>query len=155
MGDLDQREAEVVMKDEDGSLIEREPSEQALQLVAVGDRGDVVDGVGPVDWDDANGGRPPPVARRIRVAGVDEDPVGPGLEAVGLPQVRQLPPDGHEGVLQRVLREARIAQDPPGDTEQRITGLVHQVGECFLIARASPLDTAKYGIHRSSICTSP
>ena len=67
----------------------------------------VVRVVSPVDREDANGGRPPPVARRIRVAGVDEDPVGPCLEAVGLPQVRQLPPDGHEGVLQDVLGEAR------------------------------------------------
>ncbi len=52
----------------------------------------------------------------------------------------QLPPDGHEGVLQNVLGEARIAQDASGDPEQRVADLVHQIRECRLVARARPLD---------------
>ena len=96
--------------------------------------------VRPLEREDAHGRRPSPVARRIRVAGVDEDPEGPGVEAVDVPQVRELPPDGHEGVLQDVLGETRIAQDPPGDAEERVADLVHQIRERLLVARASPLD---------------
>ena len=131
---------DVVMEDEDSPLIERKPAEGPLQLVAVGERLDVVRVVRPIDREDAHGRCPSPVARSIRVAGVDKDPVGPCLEAVWLPQVRQLPPDGHEGVLQNVLGEAGIAQDAPSDPEQRVADLVHQIRECRLVARARPLD---------------
>ncbi len=93
---------------------------------------------------DRSGGRarsmPSAGCAGIRVAGVDEDPVGPRLEAVGLPQMRQLPPHGHERVLQNVLGEAGIAQDAPSDPEQRVADLVHQIRECRLVARARPLD---------------
>ena len=71
---------------------------------------------------------------------MDEDPEGPGVEAVDVPQMRELPPDGHEGVLQDVLSETRIAQDPPRDAEQGVAELVHQIRECLLVARPSPLD---------------
>ena len=133
-------QARVVMEDEDSTLIEREPAEGLLQLVTVGDRLVVVRVARPIDREDAHGRCPSSVPRCIRVAGVDKDPVGPRLEAVRLPQMRQLPPDGHEGVLQNVLGEARIAQDASSDPEQRVADLVHQIRECRLIARARPLD---------------
>ena len=59
----------------------------------------------------------------------------PRLEAIGLPQMRQPAPGEDEGVLQRVLGETRIAQDPLGDREQRFADLVHQDGERVAIAR--------------------
>lgn len=48
------------------------------------------------------------------------------LLAIGPPDVLQVtaPPDGHEGVLQDVLGEARIAQDPPSDPEEGGADLV-------------------------------
>src|SRR5439155_21485785 len=72
--------------------------------------------------------------------GMDEDPKRPGIEALAVPKVRELPPDGHEGGLQDVLGKARVAQDPSGDAVQGVADLMHQIRECLLVARASPLD---------------
>ena len=86
--------------------------------------------------------RSPSSARPLRlvVAGVDEDPMDPGLESVRLPQVRDPAPGEHEGVLQRVLGETRVAQDPVGDRVERIADLVHQDGERLAIAPTGLLD---------------
>jgi hypothetical protein len=85
---------------------------------------------------------------------VNEDSEGPGLEAIDVPQVGQLSPDGDEGVLQDVLRETGVAQDSPGDAEQGVADLMHQVRECLLVARASPLDEVSIhltlGVRRGS-----
>jgi len=64
----------------------------------------------------------------------------PGLEAVSVTQVRKLPPGGREGVLQSVLGQPAVAQDPKGDREQRIADLMHQARERVPIALAGLLD---------------
>ena len=64
----------------------------------------------------------------------------PGLESVGIPELGQPAPGEHEGVLQRVLGEARVAQDPAGDRVERVADLVHQDRERLSISLAGPLD---------------
>ena len=64
----------------------------------------------------------------------------PGLEPVRLPQVRDPTPGEDEGVLQRVLGERRVAQDPLGDRVERIADLVHQDGERLAISPTGLLD---------------
>ena len=64
----------------------------------------------------------------------------PRLEAVRIPKVRKPPPGKNEGVLQRVLGQTRVAQDPMSDGKERIADLVHQDGECLAITRPGPLD---------------
>ena len=64
----------------------------------------------------------------------------PGVEAIRVPQVRELAPRHDEGVLQRVLGEPRVAQDPEGDRVQPIADLVHQARERVSISRPGPLD---------------
>ena len=58
--------------------------------------------------------------------------------AIGPPDVLQVtaPPDCHEGVLQDVLGEARIAQDPPSDPEEESLTWWHQA--CNRSAVGSP-----------------
>ena len=58
----------------------------------------------------------------------------PRLEAVRFPQVRDPAPGEDEGVLQRVLGETGVAQDPMGDRVERVADLVHQDGERLTIA---------------------
>ena len=72
----------------------------------------------------------------------------PGLEAVRLPQVREPAPGEDEGVLQSVLGETRVAQDPMSDGVERVADLVHQDGERLTIALAGLLD--EVSIHRGS-----
>ena len=74
------------------------------------------------------------------IAGVDEDPMDPRLESVGFPQVRDPAPGEHEGVLQRVLGETVVAQDPLGDRVELVADLVHQDGERLTIPAAGLLD---------------
>ena len=58
----------------------------------------------------------------------------------GVPQLGEPAPGQDEGVLQRVLGETRVAQDPMGDCIERVTDLVHQDGERLPVARAGLLD---------------
>ena len=79
----------------------------------------------------------------------------PGLEAVRVPELRRPAPRQHEGVLQRVLGEATIAQDPVGDRVERIADLVHQDGERLTIGLTGPFDQVSVHVdlrHRRSRC---
>ena len=80
--------------------------------------------------------RPP----RFVVAGVDEDPVDPRFETLRFPQVREPTPGEDEGVLQRILGETRVPQDPLCDRVKRVADLVHQDGERLTIAPTGLLD---------------
>ena len=150
LGDLHERQPEVVVQDEDRPLIDREPAERPLQFVAVGDGGRAVRGRRPIDGQDPDVRRPLARPLRFVVAGVDEDAMDPRLEALGLPQVREPAPGEHEGVLQRVLGETRVAQDPLGNRVERIADLVHQDGERLTIAPTGLLD--EVSIHLDLRC---
>jgi hypothetical protein len=78
--------------------------------------------------------------RRASLSSVHEDPMDPGLEAIGVPELGQPAPGEHERVLQNVLGESRVAQDPVGNGVERIADLMHQDCECLSIAMPSPLD---------------
>src|SRR5258705_4267731 len=66
--------------------------------------------------------------------------MNPGLEAVQIPELREPAPGEHERVLQNVLGETRVAQDPVGNGVQRIADLMHQDCERLSVAFPSPLD---------------
>jgi hypothetical protein len=70
---------------------------------------------------------------------VNEDSEGPPFEVVGVTQVRELPPDRQQGVLQGVLGQTGIPDDPPGDAQQGVTDLVHQIRERFPVTGAGSL----------------
>lgn len=112
VGDLDEGQPEVVVQDEDRPLVDRDAPEGALQLVAVGDSRTLVRGRRPGRRQDPDARRPMTRALRLVVAGVDQDPMDPGLETVRIAKVRETAPGQDEGVLQSVLRQAGVAQDP-------------------------------------------
>src|SRR4026208_278127 len=66
--------------------------------------------------------------------------MAPRPGAVRLPKLRQSAPGEDEGVLQCVLGEARVAQDPVGDRVERVADLVHQDGERLSIPSTGLLD---------------
>ena len=136
------------MQHEDRALVEGELAESLLQLVSVGDRLDVVHATRDVGVKHTNGRCPSSVSRCIRVTGVNKNPEGPSLKLVGVPQVRELPPDRQQGVLQHVLGERGISEDPPGDAQERVTDLVHQLCERFLVAGAGSLH--HISVHQTS-----
>lgn len=128
------------MQDEDRPLIDREPAERPLQFVAVGEGTAGVRRRWPIHGQDPDVRGPMAGPLRFVVAGMDEDPVDPGLEAIRLPKLRQPAPGEDEGVLQRILGEGRVAQDPLGDRVERVTHLVHQGREGLPVTPAGLFD---------------
>ena len=120
LGDLGRLEPEVVVEDEDRPLVVGEAAERTFQLVAVRQRGDVVEPCGTVHREHADRGRLPRPTARLRVALVDEELRRPRDEAVRVSEVRELAPRADQGLLERVLRQPRIAQDPLGDRVQPV-----------------------------------
>ena len=90
---------------------------------------------------------------RFVVAGMDEDAVEPGVETVRLTQMREPAPGDDQGVLQSILGQARVAQDPVGHGVERIADLVHQDRERFAVAALGLLD--EVSIHLDLRCPGP
>lgn len=74
------------------------------------------------------------------VAGVHEEPMGPGLEPIGIPQLRQAPPGIEQCLLGCVLGECRVTQDPARHGVQGIADASDKRVECLFIAVHRPLD---------------
>jgi len=140
LGDLYERQPEVVVQDEDRPLLDRELPERAFQLVAIGKGGAAIRCRWPGHRQDPDVGSPVTGPLRFVVAGMDEDPMDPRLEAIRIPKLRKPAPGEDEGVLQRILGESRVAQDPLGDRVEGVADLVHQDGECFSVSPAGLLD---------------
>ena len=60
--------------------------------------------------------------------------MAPRLEPVEVTEARQLPPGQDEGVLERVLGHARVAQDAEGDRVELVAHLVDQDRERLTVA---------------------
>lgn len=69
----------------------------------------------------------------FRVAGVDEDPVDPGFEAIDLAELRKLSPGRDEGLLHGVLGPPDVTQDPMRDGEEPISRVTGDRGECLFV----------------------
>ncbi len=99
------------MKDDHGALVGVEMADATLDLVPVGRsrlgiRHRQGMDLGKLDLDASALGGPELIA-----AGVEEEPVQPGLEAIGIAQSRQVPPAADERLLDGVLGTIRVPQD--------------------------------------------
>ena len=79
-------------------------------------------------------------------ADVREKSVDPGVEAVRIAEVRQVPPGDHQRVLQGILGPIDVPEDPIRDREQAIPARSDQVDERRLISSLGRLD--EVAIHR-------
>src|SRR5215212_12257375 len=80
------------------------------------------------------------LAARFGVAGVDDEPVGPGLEPVWVPEPREVLPRVEQRPLCRVLGEERVAQDPARDRVEVVTHAFDQGVERRFVAAHRSLD---------------
>jgi hypothetical protein len=101
------------VKDEHGALIGIEVADATLDEVPVGGgrlgvRHRQWMDLGKLDLDAPALGDPELIA-----AGVEEDPVKPGIEAIGIAQGGQVPPASDERFLDGVLRTVGVPQDQP------------------------------------------
>ena len=120
LGDLDQGQSHVVMEDEDCSLLGRQSPEAALELVAIGNRQELVVCRRPVDRQDSDAHRPAAIPARLPITGVDEQAMEPRVEPVSVPQRWQLSPGEYQGLLDGIFGKAAIAKDPIRDREESI-----------------------------------
>ena len=148
LGDLVERHVEVVVQDHHRAMVDGEPPEAALELVAIDDRAQALRHRRLVGRQEADVRRPAARPASLGVAGAHEEPVRPGVEARRVAESRKVPPDGEQRLLRRVLGEVDVAQDPVRD---RVESVAHGDGEAregLLVTALRPSD--QLGIHASS-----
>jgi len=74
------------------------------------------------------------------LAGVDQEPVEPGIEAVRIPQSAQVEPGVDQRVLDRILGSTIVANDEAGDGIEATDRRRRELREGVAIACSSPDD---------------
>ena len=141
----------MVVQDEDRPLLRRHSPERAVERVARRDAEGRIRCLRPVDRQHADVRGPAPRPPRFGVAGVDEDPVDPGVEAIDLAQLRKLPPGRDEGLLDGILGPPDVAQDPMRDDEEPIGRATGDGSECLFVPGSCRLDEGP--IHPVTPCS--
>ncbi|HSL34359.1 MAG TPA: hypothetical protein VK871_11960 [Candidatus Limnocylindrales bacterium] len=100
-------------------MLDRESPEGPLELLAVGDGRSRVRG-SRLDREELDGGLEPASTTELVGGRVDEDAVEPAVEAVDVPELRQLAPATDERLLDRVFGEVVVPQDEPSDRQEAI-----------------------------------
>lgn len=72
-----------------------------------------------------------------------QDPVDPRIEALDVAETRQLSPGDHECLLDGILRQPEVAQDPVRDRQELITSRTCQAGERLFVSGSRSLDEGK------------
>ena len=153
LGDLVERQVQVVVQHHHRAMVDGEPPEAALELVAIDDRAQAIRHRRLVGRQEAEVRRPAARPASLGVAGAHEEPVRPGVEASRVAELRKVPPDGEQRLLRRVLGEVDVAQDPVRD---RVESVAHGDGEAregLLVTALRPSD--QLGIHAASASTAP
>ena len=138
-GGVGKRQAQVVVEDDDRSMLGIEAADAALEVITIGRRGlTVTDRMGhdlrELDLDPAPLDGPKLVAARVQ-----EQPVEPGLEAVRIPQGRQVPPASDHRLLDGVLRAVGIPKDEAGGGVEPSHAGASEHGEGVMITLLRPL----------------
>ena len=82
--DLRERQVEVVVKDDDESLIGIEPAKATFERITLVGGGRLVADGGPIEPGQFDFDRTTLVPPELVVAGADEQPVEPSLESIGV-----------------------------------------------------------------------
>ena len=146
LGDLAGLVAHEVAEHEDRPFVGGEPPKATVELVAIGHAEELVGTRWVVDGEHMEVRRSPSLAAGLGDADVREEPVDPGIEAIGIAEVRQVTPGDHERILKGILRSIDVAEDPIGDREETVATALDQVDERRLISALGRLD--EVAIHR-------
>jgi len=134
VGDLRRGVSDEVVEHEDRALVRREPSEAALQLVAISHAQQVVRSDRGIEWQDAEIGGATTLTRRLGDANVGEEAMDPRVEPVRIAEARQVPPGDHQRVLQGILGPIDISEDPVREREESVTAELDEVDERRLVS---------------------
>ena len=120
LGDPVERQIEVVVQHHHCAMIDGKVAEPSFELIAIDDRAQVVSSDRLVGWEQPQIRRPAPLLPALAVAGTNEEPVRPSLEAGWVAKLRKVLPDGQQRLLRRVLGEIHVAEDPSSDGQESI-----------------------------------
>ncbi len=121
-------------------LFRRQPAKAALELVPRGD-GDRRVGIEPrFGWDQANVGGPATIAPRFGIAGMDDEPMEPGVEVLGFLERRQVAPRAEQGLLGSILGALWVTKDPIREGVAATSVGGREPSECILVAPACSLN---------------
>ena len=141
----------MVVQDDDGSLVDRQAVERALDPVPIRQRGrrvfdcDRFDVGHHVQLDES----PALVAADLVEAGPDREAMQPGIPRVGVTERAQPLPGRDERLLDRVLGAVPSRRIERGDGVLARCGRPHQVGEGIPVAPDRPLhERSLHGHHR-------
>ena len=96
-------------------LFRRQLAEGVVEVVSSGDGARHVRRGGQIGLEEADAGHVTAFAAGFGVAGMDDQAVQPGVEALDVAERRQVAPRPEQRLLGRVLGAMRIAQDPVGE----------------------------------------
>ena len=139
-GDIGERKPDVIVEDDDRSIAIVEPSQDLADEFAIGQGGVRIGRGGPFHKGDLHFYWTPAPATRLVEAGVDGQPVQPGLEAVRVAQAADVAPRPDETILDSVLGELGVAQDEAGGRVQLHEQPFDERGEGIMVARLCPFD---------------
>jgi len=130
LGDLGGLQAQVMAQDEDRALLRREPPERALEQITARHGLRVVPGERlrrDIQGDHVD-------RRATRRTGeietdADQDPGRPRLEPLRIAKAGQLAPGNDQGLLDRVVGEIDVPEDPSRGPEQPVGMGAHEDGE--------------------------
>jgi aminoglycoside phosphotransferase len=151
-GRLARRETDMEVQHQDRSLRMAQAPERPVQLVSVGElRGAI--GLGRLGRQDGDLGTPPAAFPPDVRAGMDDQPVQPGVESVDVPKVRKIAPRPNERVLGGILREFGVAEDQSSDPVQPIDGAACQHAEGLAVSASRQVD--EFRLHGSLLVGRP
>jgi hypothetical protein len=140
VGERRQGHPDVVVEDQDGTMIRAEGSEGAFELVAVRDLADLVDHEDRHHrWQFDLDRSPSPSSDGVET-GIDGQPVKPGVEPIGFAQAREVAPGSDVRVLDRVASQLPVAEDEASDRLQTRDRALDEQREGVMVASACPLD---------------
>ena len=132
--DIRQRQSQEVVQDDDRATTFVEMPEHPVDEVAIGECAGHVDHGRRMDGGELDFDGPSSPATRLVDTGIDGQSVEPGIEPIGIPKLREIPPGSNQPLLDRVACELRVAEDEAGRLVQPHDGRAGKLGEGVMIA---------------------
>jgi hypothetical protein len=129
-----------MLEDQHGAVVNREATEAALELVAIGHAGGVIGREGSLARRRNGSQYPEPSPARLRVGGPHDDAICPWEKAIRIGQARELSPDADHRLLHGILGAPGVVEDVLRRRIQPIANPRRQLGEGGFVARLCTLD---------------
>ena len=137
---LGQRHPKEVVQDDDRAMRRIEAPKRAVEKLAIGEVTGHVGHGRRIERRNLDLDGPSPFPANEIEAGVDHEPMEPGIEPVQVAKARKVSPGTNQGLLNRVSSELRVPNDQSSGCVQPHDGQVNELREGVMIAAPGPFD---------------